>query len=121
LIITINQLDRVVYIKFIGTIEGVIICARVSTTSLKFDGNLESTAGTEIGNDRFVTLFGRKVEDLCQETAYYIKNDNDDMVDLIVNSHTFTIDTVIKEFKDCKDPTHVSALDDYKLDEIGMS
>jgi hypothetical protein len=108
----------------IGTIEGSIISARDSTTSLKFDENLEPTTSagvTEIRKDRFVTLLGRKGKDLGQETFYYVKNDDRHAVDLITKSDMFMINTITKELKDCKDPNHVGAFDNYELDKIVMS
>jgi hypothetical protein len=111
-------------VKNIGTIEGALITARDSTTSLKFDGRLEPTVGsaTEIGKDRFISLLARKVEDLGQETFYYVMNNSNEVVDLFEQSHNFTINAVVKEFIARKDESlHKGAFDDYELDEIVMS
>jgi hypothetical protein len=46
-------------VKSIGSIEGAIISARDSTTSLKFDGHLKPNShlsAIEIGKDKFTTL-----------------------------------------------------------------
>ena len=111
-------------VKNIGTIEGALITARDSTTSLKFDGRLEPTVGsaTEIGKDRFISLLARTVEDLGQETFYYVMNNSNEVVDLFEQSHNFTINAVVKEFIARKDGSlHKGAFDDYELDEIVMS
>ena len=111
--------------KVIGTIENAILSARDSTTSHKFDGCLEPAVGapaTEIGKDDFITMLNRKVEDLGQETFYYVKNDNDEVVDLFEqHSHNFTLDAVVQEFEARKRLSHVGAFDAYELDEIAMS
>jgi hypothetical protein len=110
-------------VKNIGTIESALITARDSISSLKFDGRLEPTLGsaTEIGKDRFISLLSRTVEDLGQETFYYVKTDSSEVVDLFKQSHNFTIDAIVAEFNERKIATHVGAFDEYKLDEIVMS
>jgi hypothetical protein len=112
-------------VKAVGHIESALIAARDSTTSLKFNGNLEPTVGasvTEIGKDRFISMLERKVEELGQETFYYVQNETkDDVVNLFEHSHNFTIKTIIKEFEARQVDTHIGAFDAYELDEIFMS
>ena len=68
--------------------------ARESVTTLKFDGRLDATMGssTEIGKERFLALLGRRVEEHGQETFYYAKNSNNEVINIIENSHNFTVD-----------------------------
>jgi hypothetical protein len=111
-------------VKLIGSIEGAIISALNSTTSLKFDGYLKPNphlSATEMGKDRFITLLARKVEDLGQETFYHVKNDAGNVVDLFKYSHNFTIDHVVKEFEDRQMVNHPGAFNNCKLDEVAMS
>jgi Zinc knuckle len=110
--------------KTIGYIESAIIAARDSSTSFKFDGCLDpavNAPSTEIGKDRFITLVSRKVEDLGQETFYYVKNESDEVVDLFEQSHNFTLDAVVAEFEARKVDTHPGAFDGFEFDEIALS
>ena len=79
-------------VKTISMVEQQLMTARDSVTTLKFDGRLEATVGssTEIGKERFLTLLGRRVEEHGQETFYYARNSNDEVVNIIESSHNFT-------------------------------
>ena len=78
-------------LKTISSIEQQLISSQDGVTTLKFDGRLESTAGstTEIGKDGFLTLLARRVEEHGQETFYYAQNAYNEVVNIIENSHHF--------------------------------
>jgi hypothetical protein len=82
-------------------IEQQLMNARASVNTLKFDGRLEATLGssTEIGKDAFSTLLGQQVEEHGQETFYHAKNSNNEVVNIIENSHNFTTNMFISEFE----------------------
>ena len=111
------------HVKTIGTIESNLIKARDSTTTLKFNGQLEAVvrSATEIGKEKFLVMLKRKIEEHGQETFYYIQNDGK-VVDLIDQIHNFTVEQVTTEFNRrlAADPSTNEAYDAYELDEITM-
>jgi hypothetical protein len=87
--------------KTISLIEQQLMNACESVTTLKFDGRLKATVGssTEIGKERFLTLLGQRVEEHGQETFYHAKSSNNEVVNIIENSHNFTTNMLISEFE----------------------
>jgi hypothetical protein len=80
--------------------SSVISQARDSTTTLKFDGQLEPVAGstTEVGKERFPQLLERRLEEHGHETFYYVKYE-DKVVNLFAHVHKVTLDALTEEFK----------------------
>ena len=111
--------------KTISSIEQALITARDSTTTLKFDGRLEPTVGssTEIGKERFMTLLQRRVKEYGQETFYYMKNANDEVVNLLEHSHNFTLEMATNEMEIRMEfeNTSLAAFDAYEFDDITLS
>ena len=86
--------------KTIASIEQKLRDARESVTSVKFNGQLEATAGisTEIGKEKFVSLLKEKVKEHGHQTFYHIKDTNQTVVDLFEHAHRFKTTDVINEF-----------------------
>jgi hypothetical protein len=78
------------HVKTIGTIESNLIIARDSTTTLKFNGQLEAVVGsaTEIGKEKFLVMLKQTIEEHGQETFYHIRTDGK-VVDLLEHIHNF--------------------------------
>jgi len=112
-------------VKTISSIEQQLMNARDGVTTLKFDGRLEATIGssTEIGKERFLTLLGRRVEEHGQETFYYAKNANDEVVNIIDHSHNFTVDMIVSEYEMRAnfDNTNNEAFDEFEMRDIALS
>ena len=85
--------------KTIGNIERALQEARDSPTAIKFNGQLEPGDGnlTEIGKERFLLLLERRVIEHGQQTFYYVKDSDGNVVNLFEHSHRFTLQTVIEE------------------------
>ena len=108
------------------SIEKSVMDARASTTTLKFNGKLDSTSGTatELDKERFVRVLAQTVREHGQQTFYWIKKlRSNDVVSLFENYHSFTIKNVEDEFKRRADPSNAAfeAFDDYELSDIGLS
>jgi hypothetical protein len=114
--LTYNYATQCRNVKTISSIEQQLIASRDGVTTLKFDGRLESTAGstTEIGKDRFLTLLARRVEEHGQETLYYAKNAYNEVVNIIENSDNFSVDMIVREYELRSDPenTNFEAFDE---------
>ena len=112
------------HVKMIGTIEGTLIKARDSSTTLKFNGQLEAVVGsaTEVGKEKFLVMLRQKIKEHGQEMFYHIQSDGK-VVDLIEHIHNFTVDQVTEEFNRrlAADASTNEAYDPYELDEITMS
>jgi hypothetical protein len=112
-------------ITTISAIEQPLISARDGVTTLKFDGRLEPTSGslTEIGKDRFLALLARRVEEHGQETFYYAKNSYNEVVNIIENSHNFSVDMIVTEFENRSNPSNSAfdAFDEYEMREVALS
>jgi hypothetical protein len=88
--------------KLTVSIEKSVMDARASTTTLKFNGKLDSTSGTatELDKERFVRVLAQTVCEHGQQTLYCIKKlRSNDVVSLFKNYHSFTIKNVEDEFK----------------------
>ena len=111
--------------KTIGSIERSLQDARDSITSVKFNGKLEPSEGhlTEIGKERFLLLLERKVNEHGQQTFYFVKDSDDNIVSLFDNSHRFTLEAVIAEHerRSSADNTGYEQYDQYEFDEIELS
>ena len=110
-------------IKMIASIERDLKSARDSTTTLKFDGKLESVVGstTEVGKERFLQLLERRVEEHGHETFYYVKYEGK-VVNLFAHVHNVTLDALKAEFDPAAPaPPTFSAFDKYEKGNIIMS
>lgn len=86
---------------------------------------LEPSEGhlTEIGKDRFLLLLERKVNEHGQQTFYFVKDSDNQVVSLFENSHRFTLEAVIEEHERRADADNLGyeQYDQYELDEIELS
>ena len=95
--------------KTIASIEQKLRDARDSVTTVKFNGQLEATAGlsTEIGKEKFISMLKEKVKEHGQQTFYAIKDNDGTVVDLFEHSHRFKFVTVVDDFTRRADTTNV--------------
>jgi hypothetical protein len=114
--------------KVLASIQQNLMNSSDLTTSVKFDGMLETVGSstTERGKERFLILLQCHVEEHGQQTFYYfinIHNTVNTVVNLFNEVHNFTLDMVVFKFFCQLDPANQNhdAFGSYKKDELMLS
>ena len=92
-------------IKVCTTNENYLHKRKDETTSLKFDGKLDTssptTSQTELDKKQFIHALRDLVQRFGLQTFFYMPNSNlTGMISVVTDSHLVTLEAVIKEYKD---------------------
>ena len=87
--------------KTLSTLESSLNSTLLDSTSLKFNGRLDTTSTTtEINKEQFITTVRRNIKKYGLQSLFSIPSyDKSSMVSLVDHPHSFTLDQVIDEFK----------------------
>ena len=88
--------------KNLSTLESALNSSLLDSSSLKFNGSLDTTSTTtEINKEQFITAVRRSVKKFGFQSLFTMPStDNLSMVCLTDHPHSFSLDQVIKEFTD---------------------
>jgi hypothetical protein len=99
--------------KNLATLESTLNTSLLDSTSLKFNGSLDTTSSTtEMNKEQFITAVRRCVKKFGFQSLFTMPSaDKGSMVCLTDHPHSFSLDQVMKEFNDRNVPEPAPILD----------